>query len=78
MPGKGKNNIITITIFKSHDKAICTSYEGCNFYSYETVEQLCLLFASCPEQDVQACPDCISGQPECDLGGGGEEGEVLY
>ncbi len=54
-------------------QATCDSYPGCNYYSYQASSLYCLLFANCPEQDSIVCPDCVTGQPGCDLDGGGND-----
>ncbi len=30
----------------------------------------------CPTLDTGICPDCLSGQPDCEVGGGGGEGDT--
>ena len=48
--------------------SLCKSTDGCTWFSFHTAgdDETCILFADCPE--IQANPQFISGQKECQYG----------
>jgi len=52
----------------------CTSFSGCNFYSYDPATKECFLFETCPTVDDTSCQGCISGTPGCEV----EEEEGIF
>jgi hypothetical protein len=46
----------------------CADLEGCNYYTFDSSLNLCILTADCPVVD-QECADCVYGQKDCVQGG---------
>ncbi len=45
----------------------CKEYNGCKWYSYQPQVELCELFANCNEISETDCPDCVTGEVDCDI-----------
>ena len=43
----------------------CTSTSGCQYFSYEPTDDVCLALEECPEVSTDNCLDCISGDSTC-------------
>ena len=46
--------------------SLCKSTEGCAWFSFDMDHRTCNLFEDCPE--IEADPQFVSGQKECDYG----------
>ena len=63
--GKWRIIELNMTSFKHllPSQDYCSSFSGCNYYTFHINTNQCLLFESCPE--VNNCQSCVSGQPGC-------------
>ena len=43
------------------------SIEGCNYYTFDRLSNICYAFKDCPSQSTEFCPAeyCVSGKPSC-------------
>ena len=44
---------------------LCQTNQECEWFSFSTLTNLCLLFTDCQVLDVELCPECLSGQQGC-------------
>ena len=42
----------------------CQIITDCNFWTHDSIQSLCYLFADCPSLD-ESCSECVSGQRNC-------------
>ena len=58
--------------------AECKSQPGCEWFSFSNTVGICALYRTCDTLD-QGCPDCVSGENECEGGGSsGGLGVTIY
>ena len=68
VPGFCQGPLVGITIADS--KADCIEYcqadSDCQWYSYDPADGACNAFSDCPSLETDACPNCVSGEDECE------------
>ena len=70
LPGMCLGTILHQDVAESQQDCqdLCSTYDGCNFYTYNGADSFCQLFATCPDQSEDFCEGCVSGQPGCEIG----------
>ena len=55
--------VITTDEFACLD--LCKTNQGCGWFTYSTLINLCWLYTDCPVLDVESCQECLSGKQAC-------------
>ena len=58
MPATCIMNLLTV-------QAQCQDYPGCNYYTFDGENELCLLFSDCPGLSEQECNGCSTSEAGC-------------
>ena len=69
-PGQCVGNMISRSYGSSYSNCLkqCKKRDICHWFTFDpSILDECMLFENCPELSNDICPECVTGQKECDI-----------